>query len=232
MIRSPPKGLKKPSAKRKKTNVKSDTSVAARKAYSKPFVSQGLGFPKMQEVCLRYSETVTLNTSIGTVATYIWSANGMFDPNITGTGHQPYYFDQYMGIYDHYCVTKSKFVVTFAAKPSEPVVQVCCFVDDDASVVPSFPDRVQENSSGIMKTVTPGGSASPFITRYWSAAKYFSKDPITDNSLQGTSSANPTEQSYFCVSTYAPDLTASSTVVSVLIEYTATLKELKDINQS
>jgi len=51
---------------------------------------------------LRYSDYFQLTTTSGAVSTYVFAANGLYDPNITGTGHQPMGFDQLLQFYNHY----------------------------------------------------------------------------------------------------------------------------------
>lgn len=57
-------------------------------------VSLGLGFPKIVKMTHRYFENATLVTSAGgTPAFQRFRANGMYDPNQTGTGHQPMFYE-------------------------------------------------------------------------------------------------------------------------------------------
>ena len=44
--------------------------------------------------------------------------NSLFDPDFTGTGHQPYYFDQFATIYQRYTVIGSKLTATFTPIPA------------------------------------------------------------------------------------------------------------------
>ena len=60
--------------------------------------------PLKMAATLLYSDQITLNPAAGTVSKHVFSANGLFDPNITGVGHQPRGFDQYMALYNHYTV--------------------------------------------------------------------------------------------------------------------------------
>lgn len=69
-------------------------------------------------VCkFRYAELVTLATtsSVNTASTYSYRLNSLYDPNYTGTGHQPYQFDQLTPIYNNYIVYRTGFKVTFRA---------------------------------------------------------------------------------------------------------------------
>ena len=60
---------------------------------------------------LRYAETFSLSTGtagvIGTVVTIL--LNSLFDPNNSGTGHQPYGFDQLASFYQQYVVHGVRF---------------------------------------------------------------------------------------------------------------------------
>ena len=44
--------------------------------------------------------------------------NSLFDPDQTGTGHQPYYFDQFAALYNRYTVLGSKLTAEFSLLPS------------------------------------------------------------------------------------------------------------------
>lgn len=55
---------------------------------------------------LKYTENITVSTPAGTnlVTDYIYNINALYDPNQTGTGHQPLGFDQMAAIYYNYRV--------------------------------------------------------------------------------------------------------------------------------
>jgi len=66
---------------------------------------------------LKYAEAVTV-TGIGPQV-YQWNLNGLYDPNRTGTGHQPYGYDQLCGpvgtsLYNRYRVFRVDYVLTVA----------------------------------------------------------------------------------------------------------------------
>lgn len=66
---------------------------------------------------LNYQTSISLNPTANVLnATgtnvYQFSSNGLFDPDITGTGHQPMYFDNYSAVYKRYRVVKSAITVT------------------------------------------------------------------------------------------------------------------------
>jgi len=68
-------------------------------------------------VTLRYNDVFLLLGSTGT-ASYVYSANSAVDPDPTGLGHQPYYFDRYAGLYDRYVVLNSRIKITTSVDTS------------------------------------------------------------------------------------------------------------------
>lgn len=72
------------------------------------------GFPAQCTVKLAYVDSISLDAIAGpdSFAYYIFRANSAYDPDFTGTGHQPMGFDEYMKLYDHYQVKWSSIKVT------------------------------------------------------------------------------------------------------------------------
>ena len=94
------------------------TTSKKKKYYTKNPVAIRLGkqpIPKQLYNRLKYAETINVPIGVGGTGNYLYSCNGMYDPNITGTGHQPMYFDQFTAMYDHYTVLKSMMKATVVA---------------------------------------------------------------------------------------------------------------------
>jgi len=64
-----------------------------------------MAFPDRQKATLTYVENNRLTNGLNTFAVQTWSLNSAFDPDVTGGGHQPRFFDTYAGIYARYVVT-------------------------------------------------------------------------------------------------------------------------------
>lgn len=67
-------------------------------------------------VKLAYAESPSITNAAGLNNSYVFRLNGLFDPNQTGVGHQPYGFDQLSLLYNRYRVYKTSWVVS--ARPS------------------------------------------------------------------------------------------------------------------
>lgn len=187
------------------------------------------GFPLRLYISHRYLDNVGITSTTGSLAVYKFICNGMFDPNSTGVGHQPQYFDNCKAIYDHYTVVKSscKFTITplASATPTVP----CAFaamVDDDTTGPTSSIAAYGESANSVYKVACPLFTDPIVFKLDWNARKYFGGDPLSNDNLQGTGTANPTETSVFSVAAVALNLGTASFNVTAEITYYAVWEEL------
>jgi hypothetical protein len=66
-------------------------------------------------VKLKYVDQFVLNPTSASTDNYVFRANSLFDPNYTGTGHQPYGYDQWATFYSSWVVERC--VLTFTCTP-------------------------------------------------------------------------------------------------------------------
>lgn len=192
------------------------------------------GFPQRLTIKHRYSEVVGLTGTTGALSTYFFRCNGMFDPNQTGTGHQPYYFDQLTAVYNHFCVVRSKITVKFNNQSAAGIGgTVGIVINDDGTFSGSNGSTANEMPSAV-HTLIPGVQwSNRTLTKTWSARDTFGGSLLANDNLQGTAAADPTEQSTFMLYAFSQDGTNTLAVFAdVLIEYEAVWSELKDISAS
>jgi len=198
-------------------------------------VNLGRGFPKQVTVTHKYTDIVTLVSSSGAVAQYLWSANGMYDPDITSTGHQPMLFDQFSAVYDHYCVIGSK--ITLKCMPADAEysvpMTVLLMLNDDTSLITTSPIANAEQVGSTIKFLQMDAGQELILTKGFSAQKTYGKSPQIQGKLIGSGSSMPAEQTYFQLLTQTTDqATTQSIIVYFSIEYIAVWNELKDVTQS
>jgi len=218
------------------TTVVTKKAKAARNNPSRnlSFVRTGQGFPKKITITHRYQDQHALNTgALGVTNSYYYSCNSMFDPNTTGAGHQPFYFDQLAAIYDHYTVIGSKLTLRVAktdASTNVPV-NVGILINDDTSGNTSL-TALTEHPSSVYKVISTGNPVVT-MTSKWSAKQTFGGSVLGNDNLQGTSGASPTEQSYYQIFINSSEMgSQTSVLLDVFIEYIAVWDELKDISSS
>lgn len=214
-------------AKRGKSQTKTKTTNVPRNYTS---VNLGLGFPKRVVSTLKYVGQHEITSTTGAVGVFRYSCNGLFDPNITGTGHQPMYFDNLMAIYRHYTVIGSKITVRMIPVTStQGPAGAAVFINDDTSLAVNSLLAASEQSSGTKTVLFAVGQSSPqVLTKTWSAKQTFGGSVLGNDQLQGTVSANPPEQSYYDI--VYQDFGAATSKVHVIVEleYTAVFDELQD----
>jgi len=199
---------------------------------NKTSVQAGLGFPKRMTMVHKYSGQSNPSSTSGALTTYTYKCNGLFDPNTTGTGHQPMYFDQMSALYNHYTVIGSKIKITVVPVIAANIPFVCgVFLNDDSTTTPTTQSDMMEQTSGKYRYITSSSNSPIVFESKWSCAKTFGKTAVFGNPyLTGTTTTDPTETSQWTYWQVPLDgVTTGSLYVSVNIEYIAVWSELKDM---
>lgn len=228
------KATKRKTYKRKYTAKK---KAQHKQVMNRTSVPVGLGFPKRMTMTHRYAETGTLTTGlIGALVTTNYRANALYDPNATGAGHQPMYYDQMVAIYDHYVCIGSKCTVTFAQTPdtagTRPPVTVGLYINDDTTVTPGI-NGILENSQVAHRTLTQNAGNAVTITKKFSTKKTWGGSILANVQLQGTSGSDPTEQTIYTLFADSAAVGTQCTVMfKIVIDYICVWRELRDIASS
>jgi hypothetical protein len=198
-------------------------------------------FPTRFRKILSYSEAgLAIAGTAGLAGNYFLSANGLYDPNVSGVGHQPLGFDEMMLLYNHYTVVRSKITVHFINSSAAGVYSSCgLYLSPDTTSI-TVPSRLIENgliswanlmpinTFGCMKTISLGCD----IASYYGRNKNM-RSLCDDTDLYGTAAANPNDQVYFAVLVFDPTLANNVSVAFVVeIEYEAIFWEPRKLTQS
>jgi hypothetical protein len=190
---------------------------------------------KSVRMLLRYADTFSLTSTTGAVASYVFSANGLYDPNITGTGHQPMGFDQMMVSYDHYTVLGARIRINArvgSVTNTFPTVAVSI----SASATPiTNSQQITECGNAVLQFLYPQGIYGGMRTleNAVNISKFGGVRDILDNPYyRGDIAANPAEQLYFHVQTWDTELITCATSIDVVIEYEAIFTEPRQLSQS
>ena len=202
------------------------------------------GFPSRKIVRLRYAQTINLNASgTGTPVHHNFCANGMYDPDLTGTGHQPMGFDQWMTVYDHYTVLGSKCTARYIPNTTTDFAPMAfgIMLTDDGTFPYLDIDAIVESRAGgrayrLGALNNSATSRNLSVTRFFSAKKALGRPTVVgEEELKGSAIANPTEQSHFqiwCVNPTSAGNDPPPCSFMVIIEYIAMLTERRELAQS
>lgn len=168
--------------------------------------------PDNFRVQLTYFDQFPLNAGSTVPDNYVFRANSLFDPNLTGAGHQPLGYDQWTTFYSNWVVVRA--AVKFTMTP--PNLSISTPQIDNA-IVAVTPRR---NDASALSTVTnaleqpytrwtmvSGYSRPPTLSLTVDCARFFGVFPtVYRSSLEysGAIGANPTQVLHFV-------LTAGST---------------------
>lgn len=188
--------------------------------------------PPLLQNTIRYTEVVSRTFASGVASAYAFSCNGLWDPNVTGTGHQPLYFDQLIALYNHYQVTKSRIKVTFVPSSSVTGPILCgLMVDDDATSMNTLNTSIGERPGARQSMYQKDTHPSIVLYTSWDS-KTLVSNPEDNPNVQGSSGANPVEQSYFLLETADIGASNGTMYMYVQIEYDVLWNELKDVATS
>jgi hypothetical protein len=160
-----------------------------------------LGVPEIRWAKLVYSDKRNLDPGTDSTISWIISANGMYDPDITGTGGQPRFYDQYAAMYTRYCVEAADIEATFIAGSTTSTYTAMVGIDvrSDATAQTAYGSYLEGRHTRLGAHVAgAGGPALTRIKHHVNIAKWHRlRQALDRQSLTAATSANPTDQLYF-----------------------------------
>lgn len=188
-------------------------------------------FPKTRTVKLRYCQNIDMDASAGAVTTWGFRCNDLYDPDYSGTGNQPYYFDQLMEMYEKFTVIGSKITITpFGATTTGHYYVVGIYRDVDTTPRPSTLRGAMEPPGTKWIGVGDANQNPRTLSLTYSAKKTHGGNPVDKAELTGSASASPTTSDIYRVFAGCPTPATDpgQITMNVVIEYTAVLHARKD----
>lgn len=189
---------------------------------------------------LRYVDWATLDPGAGgSAAVHVVKSNGCYDPNFTGVGHQPRGFDQFMSLYDHFCVIGAKITVdvTTGYGSAFAPLMVGVALKDTTTAYTNANDYMEGRnvvSRIIGGTSISGNANTAHFTKTFSTRKFLGRShPLSDPQLKGNISSDPTELASFHIFA-APLASTDENILTInyRIEYLVVFIEPKQPSQS
>lgn len=140
---------------------------------------------------LKYCEALNVTTSVPGYAVYSFNLNGLFDPNQTGTGHQPRGYDQLTALYQRYRVYHTKWQVL--AQPQNASGGWLGVVPTNAGSPGSFNDLIEQTyaTAQAFSQGRPGNMAGSVDLAKLNGKTHTAY--MADDTTQALTSANPGE---------------------------------------
>lgn len=181
------------------------------------------GFPEVLRTTLRYQDNYTLTSSSGSAAQNVFRLNSLFDPDFTGTGHQPLYYDQLSVIYAYYRVRYAKLHVMFLPLTDDTEItttgpyQVGVAANGTSSFSSTVTTLAEQNNSksallGRDKSAVPVSMSTTFIPMRDLGVS------LMDDTIGSTIGGNPGKPYFGCI--YAADLNLTNGSVKAVVTIT------------
>lgn len=200
-----------------------------------------LGFPHTVLAKLRYAASGTFTLTAGNLAIAVFRANGPYDPDQSGIGHQPMYFDQYAAMYSYMVVYGCSISMTFVPYTAygNPYNVFCGIrLYHNATLINyNNPQSLIEQGNfryRIMNTSSTSKNSTAYVKHYYSLKKYFKQSYPDAIDFGSTVSSNPDSEhdAFFHVIVGSIDGTSFDQVVLGHAKLTYYIKFFNRVDQS
>lgn len=186
------------------------------------------GFPRSIITKLRYCDTISLTSTTGAVGSYVFRINSCFDPDLTGVGHQPLYYDQFAAIYNYYNVNGAK--ITFKVSNVDNVPAVVGVTKSPNGSLSSVLSTNMEDTDSVHQVIGQGIGGRPYVELFSTYSMAMDKTISDTSETRAAVGSNPAQSFYIALYLRSLNGTSSVTVnFTVEIDFTVQFEELTNI---
>lgn len=189
-----------------------------------------------QIVTLRYVDVTSINPGAATAASHVYSANSIYDPDVTGAGAQPLGHDQWNAFYSSYTVIGARMKATVFAYAASATGQAmgCITLEDNTTLITDVTQLLEQTNSKEIKPIGWAGSGATILTQTFSIHDFFGVKNSADvkDDFGAAFGANPIERAYFTLSLAPVGADPGAFPVVVEIEYICRLTERLTLDPS
>lgn len=194
------------------------------------FPANLVGFPDRLVTILKYSENYTFNSGTATPSAQVWALNSAYDPNNSGVGHQPSFYDTFSSVYGRYFVRRFKIEVQIENTTATVGLYAVCNYSDQSISGNSVEQIIEAKYSKYQTLSLPTGNAAvKSIIMPWMSSMKIMGQPNTeadDNMYAGVAS-NPSDIAWGVLKMCSVDnATAMTAIARVVIYQEVVFKDL------
>lgn len=155
-------------------------------------------FPDSKLVKHIYCDNIQLPAAaVGTKSLYQFRCNSLYDPDYTGVGHQPMYFDEMAAKYFKYQVVKASIRVWVEPTSTVPEI-ISLFMDRDVDVPGTIDGQMEQHKDQV---VLGSNRNHPIrLSGWWdgpAAAKIDKKAFLGHEAWRSQTNTNPTQECFW-----------------------------------
>lgn len=183
---------------------------------------------------MRYVQTDNLAGGVPTPNAQVYLANSLYDPDSTGTGHQPESYDQLTAIYLKYLVTEFEYHLTIYNLATSASKWVVCLSETDISgrTVDQL-SEVKFAKSGIIGRAD-GGDCMVKVSGRIKLSRLMGQPILdSDNTMYANYNASPSDGAFFIIKAASLDGSSNANIyVKTDLFYHCTFKDRNDPSAS
>lgn len=191
-------------------------------------------YPSSFRTTLKYADYMQITqTTAGTPVSYQFLMNSLYDCDYTGTGHQPYFFDQLCNstMYQRYTVFGCKVIITATSNnPCEILVR------PSISTTPPTNISLESERPKSKSIMINNGQNSRTLSQYYSISKIWgvAKRKVSDeDSFTGTYNSSPASPAFLNIMVYNPDASYTVTAnIHIRLKFYCKLYDRHPVGQS
>lgn len=170
-----------------------------------------VGAPDRLIVVLKYAQLINFSGSAAPSA-QTFAVNSAFDPDFSGTGHQPSFYDRYSAYYGRYFVRAFKVEFEVVTTVSTVPIQVAA-VYSDTNIGANTVEELTESKYSLwdILSINSGGNAVRRFNMPWMSTMKIMGQPNSeaDDNMYAAVSASPTDIAFCHIKLGATDLTTT-----------------------
>jgi len=163
------------------------------------------------------------------LAAQVFRLNSLFDPDLSGTGHQPLYYDQLTTVYGQYCVTAVSVFVQGQNSQSATAIRVVFAISDQNVSTETVPNLIESaySRNTVLAETTAGPAVRSIKIPPTSMAMIQGGEDIRDDPNNYTVvTTNPIDPVFGILKIDALDgITTAAAALQVTIAFDCTFKE-------
>lgn len=157
------------------------------------------GFTDTLYCKLKYATEVHFADGLSASTYYSFRGNSLYDPDYTGTGHQPMYFDQYSAIYNRYRVMGAKIEINAINASGSSATYFVLQSGTDTIISANITELLEQSRAKISKVLPISQRVPIKIKSYVSTRKAcgLNKKQIFDEDFSALTTSSPNQIWYF-----------------------------------
>lgn len=187
-------------------------------------IPRAMQMPYGQVVKMKYVDTLAFSTAATGIVINVFRSNSIYDPDVTGVGHQPLAHDQWASFYGRYRVLRCSIKATFTQNQNtEPVLVGVASLENSATFTKGSTYSEQPDARCRLIGQDVGMNRGAVIYKVKTAVQDGDIGAFTDHDYTAAFGANPAEGNFFHV--FAANANGNLTVdCNVLVEMWFTVR--------